>query len=240
MLFNLSTIGALFAVLPALVAAAPNVQRNNDGHSDPHHGYPSHLPKNCDEFKQHHPYHHPPENHRRKIYIRDSKNETDDVSAEFLKGIQQANKGGTLVLPKGKTFVLGKKLDLTFLDDLQVQLDGTILVCSHLTWKCYVRSKTNHVLHSSRTTSPTGKRTISTILSKRAFRFGNGVERISRSLELVFWTGMVKPGMMDLQDWRFSYVWLSSSCAFANRIGPQQYLLQTHSFLRPKCHELAH
>lgn len=32
------------------------------------------------------------------------------------------------MLKKGKTYVLGKKLDLTFLDDIVVQLDGQILV----------------------------------------------------------------------------------------------------------------
>jgi len=134
MLFNLSTLSSILALIPTLATAIPTVERN--AHPDPFHGYPSHLPKTCDEFKKHHPYHHPPTNRRRKIYIRASKNETDDISADFLKGIKQANKGGTLVLPKGKTFVIGKKLDLTFLNDVQVQLDGTILVFSSPCYFC--------------------------------------------------------------------------------------------------------
>jgi galacturan 1,4-alpha-galacturonidase len=88
-------------------------------------------PKSCDQFRQHHPYHHPPADHRPKVYIKNSKSDTDDISAEFYAGLKKANHGGTLVLPKGKTFVIGKKLDLTFLDDIQVQLDGEILVSGH-------------------------------------------------------------------------------------------------------------
>jgi len=86
-------------------------------------------PKSPGEFRHHFPYHNPPENHRPKIHIRPSKTETDDISAEFYKGLKKANNGGTLVLPKGQTFVIGKKLDLTFLKNVEVQLEGTILVC---------------------------------------------------------------------------------------------------------------
>jgi galacturan 1,4-alpha-galacturonidase len=85
-------------------------------------------PKSCDEFRVHHPYHPPPENHRPKVYIRASKNDTDDISAEFYAGLKKANHGGTLVLPKGQKFVIGKKLDLTFLNNIEVNLEGTILV----------------------------------------------------------------------------------------------------------------
>lgn len=60
--------------------------------------------------------------------IRSSRDETDDVSAEFLRGIQDANNGGTLVLKQNETYVIGKKLDLTFLDDIEVNLEGEILV----------------------------------------------------------------------------------------------------------------
>lgn len=65
---------------------------------------------------------------RRTVTIRPSKNEKDDVSADFLWGIKQANHGGRLVLQKGKTYMIGKKLDLTFLDNVEVQLDGELKV----------------------------------------------------------------------------------------------------------------
>src|SRR5258708_866744 len=91
------------------------------------HGYDG--PSSCNEWRHQHPYHHPPEDHRRKVYIRPSKNDTDDVSADFYLGLKKANYGGTLVLPKGQTFVIGKKLDLTFLNNVEVQLEGEILVC---------------------------------------------------------------------------------------------------------------
>lgn len=84
-------------------------------------------PKDCDEFRKHHPYH-PSPSHRRKIYIRPSYSDTDDVSKEFYEGLKKANHGGTLVLPKNHTFVIGQKLDLTFLNDIEVNLEGKILV----------------------------------------------------------------------------------------------------------------
>jgi galacturan 1,4-alpha-galacturonidase len=91
-------------------------------------------PRSVNEYRHHFPYHHPPANKRPKVHIRASKNDTDDISAEFLKGLRKANHGGTLVLPEGKTFVIGKKLDLTFLNDIEVQLDGKILFTDNITY----------------------------------------------------------------------------------------------------------
>jgi len=85
-------------------------------------------PSSIGEWRHAHPYHHPAPNQRRKVYIRASRNDTDDVSADFYWALKKANHGGTLVLPQGETFVIGKKLDLTFLNDIHVQLEGEILV----------------------------------------------------------------------------------------------------------------
>ncbi|KAF2397357.1 glycoside hydrolase family 28 protein [Trichodelitschia bisporula] len=63
---------------------------------------------------------------RKRTTIRASASDTDDVSAEFLAGLKSANGGGLLVLEAGKTYVLGKKLDLTFLRDVYVRVDGEI------------------------------------------------------------------------------------------------------------------
>ncbi len=68
------------------------------------------------------------EKDRKKTTIRASQSDTDDISAEFLAGLQKANNGGLLVLEKGKKYVIGKKLDLTFLNNVYVRLDGEILV----------------------------------------------------------------------------------------------------------------
>lgn len=70
---------------------------------------------------------------RRTVTIRASKNDADDVSSDFLWGINKANHGGRLLLKKGKTYVIGKKLDLSFLHDIEVQLEGEIKVrrCHH-------------------------------------------------------------------------------------------------------------
>jgi galacturan 1,4-alpha-galacturonidase len=91
-------------------------------------------PRTPSEFRHKHPYVHRPPNNRRKVYIRASKDETDDISQDFYNGLKKANHGGTLVLPAGKTFVIGKKLDLTFLKDVEVALDGEILVSLSLVY----------------------------------------------------------------------------------------------------------
>ncbi|KAL4971489.1 putative exopolygalacturonase B [Aspergillus desertorum] len=69
---------------------------------------------------------HPKHHDRRTVTIRSSHNDTDDVSADFLWGIRRANHGGRLLLKKGQKYVIGKKLDLTFLDNVEVQLDGEL------------------------------------------------------------------------------------------------------------------
>ncbi|KAJ5684860.1 uncharacterized protein N7477_001205 [Penicillium maclennaniae] len=70
--------------------------------------------------------HHPKYPDRRTVTIRPSKNDADDVSMDFLWGIKRANHGGRLLLQKGKTYVIGKKLDLSFLNNVEVQLEGEI------------------------------------------------------------------------------------------------------------------
>ncbi|KAJ5622769.1 hypothetical protein N7490_011374 [Penicillium lividum] len=71
---------------------------------------------------------------RRTITIRSSKSDDDDVSSDFLWGIKQANHGGRLLLEKGKTYVIGKKLDLSFLNDIEVQLEGEIKFTDDITY----------------------------------------------------------------------------------------------------------
>lgn len=67
---------------------------------------------------------------RRTVTIRSSKTDDDDISSDFLWGMKVANHGGRLLLKKGETYIIGKKLDLTFLNDIEVQLDGEIQVRS--------------------------------------------------------------------------------------------------------------
>lgn len=81
--------------------------------------------------------HHHHHRDRRTVTIRPSRNDTDDISRDFLWGMKRANHGGRLLLQKGKKYVIGKKLDLTFLDDVEVQLDGEILVYSYYHYHHY-------------------------------------------------------------------------------------------------------
>jgi galacturan 1,4-alpha-galacturonidase len=168
MLFNIPIAKAIALVVALTSTVAANTPKGYKG------------PKTPSEFRKSCPYHHPPENHRPKYYIRPSKNETDDISEDFYKALKKANHGGTLVLPKGQTFVIGKKLDLTFLNNVEVNLEGEILVCQSVlkNWR-----QTN--CPSLPTTLPTGKITTSITLSKSQLCSGNGEARISRSLAMV-------------------------------------------------------
>ncbi|TQN64180.1 putative exopolygalacturonase B, partial [Colletotrichum shisoi] len=87
---------------------------------------PAGVPRSLEEFREKHPYTAPSHECRKTIRIRASSNATDDVSEDFKKGLEEANNGGTLYLPKGKTFVIAKALDLTFLNDVHVRLEGEI------------------------------------------------------------------------------------------------------------------
>lgn len=90
---------------------------------------PRGVPTNEQDFRKKHPYNGPTEpceKGRRLVTMRSSKNATDDVADEFLAALRKANRGGTLYLPEGKTYMIGKPLDLTFLDNVQVHLNGVI------------------------------------------------------------------------------------------------------------------
>jgi len=89
---------------------------------------PAGVPRDIVEFREKHPYRTPaPDCHRKVVAIRASENDLDDVADEFLQGIKDANNGGTLRLEKDKLYVIGKPLDLTFLNDIHVDLRGEIL-----------------------------------------------------------------------------------------------------------------
>lgn len=90
---------------------------------------PPGLPRSVQEFRKKHPYKPSKPHHdgRHVVTIRPSANDTDDVSAQFKAGLERANHGGTLYLPADQTFVIGQPLDLTFLSDVHLHLDGEIL-----------------------------------------------------------------------------------------------------------------
>ncbi|PNP76568.1 hypothetical protein FNYG_09987 [Fusarium nygamai] len=84
------------------------------------------YPDDISEFRDKHPYDPPKHEHRKIVRIRASKNDKDDVSDEFDRAVRKANGGGTLHLAKGKTYVIGKALDLTGLEDIHIHLEGEI------------------------------------------------------------------------------------------------------------------
>ncbi|KAH6695119.1 exo-polygalacturonase, partial [Plectosphaerella plurivora] len=87
---------------------------------------PAGVPRSLEEFREKHPYEKRSAGCRKTFTLRASKNDTDDVSDEFLATIKKANHGGTLLLPEGETFMIGKPLDLTFLNNVHIRLDGNI------------------------------------------------------------------------------------------------------------------
>ncbi|KAI5198363.1 glycoside hydrolase family 28 protein [Aureobasidium subglaciale EXF-2481] len=66
------------------------------------------------------------EEDRHKITIRASEDDTDDISADFVWALEQAQNGGLVHLEEGKTYVIGKKIDLPVLNDVYIKLDGTL------------------------------------------------------------------------------------------------------------------
>ena len=113
----------MFFKLPALGLVTSLLSVTHATHLDA-----SYLgPRSVGDYRRMFPYTHPAPDRRKKVFIPQSNSDTDDRSCEFLQGLREANHGGTLVLPEGQKFVIGRKLDLTFLDNVQVQLDGEIL-----------------------------------------------------------------------------------------------------------------
>lgn len=79
---------------------------------------------------------------RATVTIQHSTSDTDDVSAAFLDGLMKANNGGRLYLNKGKKYIIARKLDLTFLNDVYIRLDGEIKFTDNITyWQA------NHFAH---------------------------------------------------------------------------------------------
>lgn len=110
---------------------------------------------------------------RKVITLRPSMDDKDDISAEFEKGLRAANNGGLLKLEKDKTFIIGKTLNLTWLNDVYVQVEGTIKVSNFLR-RTPVAANTDT---SSRMTSSTGRPTMSITRFRGASRFGSGVAK---------------------------------------------------------------
>jgi hypothetical protein len=142
---------------------------------------PAGVPRDISEFRDKHPYTPPKHEHRKIVQIRASKNDADDVSDEFKKGVRKANGGGTLHLAKGKTYVIGKALDLTGLEDIHVHLEGEIRVsCPHMTRITKISDSCSSLM-----TLSTGKRMPGIIRFRNLSCSGSGEERTLRSTAMV-------------------------------------------------------
>ncbi len=106
------------SILALLATAAVSVLAQID--------IPAGVPRSLEEFREKHQYKSRKSCTRKTVRIRSSQNATDHIADEFLNGLKEANVGGTLYLPKGHSYIVGKPLDLTFRNDVHVQLDGTI------------------------------------------------------------------------------------------------------------------
>lgn len=144
---------------------------------------PPGLPRSVQEFRRKHPYEPSTSGfgERRVVTIRQSVNDTDDVSADFKNALEHANHGGTLYLPANQTFVIGQPLDLTFLSDVHVRLDGEILFTNDTSyWQSVAFTRKSNPPPNS--LYPTANAHLSSkTLSKTPLCFGNGAETRSRS-----------------------------------------------------------
>ncbi|KAH8881218.1 exo-polygalacturonase [Thozetella sp. PMI_491] len=97
--------------------------------------YPPGSATSIEDFRSKHPYHPGciPKG-RRVVTLKPSRDDLDDVSDTFYNALREANHGGTVLLPKGQTFVIGKALELTFLDDVELRLDGRILFTNDIAY----------------------------------------------------------------------------------------------------------
>ncbi|RXG42908.1 hypothetical protein VDGE_00768 [Verticillium dahliae] len=87
---------------------------------------PAGVPSNIQEFREKHPVAKRAPHCRKTFTPRASENAEDDISADLLNAIKSANNGGTVYLPKDQLFVIDEPLDLTFLNDIHIHLEGTI------------------------------------------------------------------------------------------------------------------
>ena len=87
---------------------------------------PPGVPRSIEEFRAKHPYIARRDTQRPTVTVLASQANGGDASDLLLDGLKKANNGGNLHLPKGETYMIGKPLDLTFLNDIQIQLDGVI------------------------------------------------------------------------------------------------------------------
>lgn len=142
---------------------------------------PAGVPRDVSEFRDKHPYTPPKHEHRKIVRIRASKNDTDDVSDEFKRGVRKANGGGTLHLAKGKAYVIGKALDLTGLEDIHIHLEGEIRVsiCDLCRSGGFADSP------SLRTMLSTGKRMPGTTRFRNRSCSGSGEEETLKSTAMV-------------------------------------------------------
>jgi galacturan 1,4-alpha-galacturonidase len=131
----MKSLTLLFALAAPLVsAAALNVNSKNDVLR-----LSSNLPQSNsvatlstrDHQKQKDNWGNAVEKDRKKVTIRASKHDRDDISDDFLAAIKKANNGGMVHLKKEHKYVIGKKLDLTFLNNVYVKIDGELKVPSH-------------------------------------------------------------------------------------------------------------
>jgi hypothetical protein len=106
------------------------------------------------------------------ITIRCSRNDTDDISSELYAAIKKQNHGGEVWLLEGEKYVIGKRLDLSFLDDFALRIDGELKVRL-----IDIDTKLYSPILSSPMTSSTGKamRVTFTTLSRIALPFGGTI-----------------------------------------------------------------
>lgn len=121
------------------------------------------------------------EKDRKKVTIRASKDDKDDISDDFLSAIKKANKGGMVHLKKGHSYVIGKKLDLTFLDDIYVKIDGELKVFVATKMKVFELT-----MISSPTTLSIGKPTIIIMTFRKVSRLLCGAASESSQYPLGF------------------------------------------------------
>lgn len=191
------------SILLPLLSAVTGVLANSE--------LPAGVPRSTLEFREKHPYKPKPDHGCRKtVTIRASEDDEDDVSQEFYKGLKKANHGGTLYLKEDETYVIGQPLDLTFLDDVHVHLEGEIKFTNDTPY--WQENAFTHPFQVSTPPPILGFGTGTDSRGRTPSCSGSGEARTSRSTARASSTAMASAGGTSSTGLRFS-TRTTSTCA---------------------------
>lgn len=116
-----------------------------------------------------------------------------DSGRDVLKAVRSCNPKGRVLFEKGQTYLINTALDLSNLENVDLDIQGTIKV--NYNRSVSIQDQT-HIYNSLLMISTTGLDMHSSIISKILVRSGSLVATMSTSMAVEQLTGAVRPGGM--------------------------------------------